>query len=105
MTVDTGTAGGAALVIAAMAAVSFLTRAAGFFLMRFVAVTPLVEAWLRALPLAVMGAILAPIAVHGGPPEWIGFAATFLVWRVKGDDILAALAGVVAVAAARALIG
>ena len=47
----------------------------GFFLMRYVSITPRVEAWLRAIPIALIGAILGPIAVNGGPPEWLGLAA------------------------------
>jgi len=105
MAIDTSTTEGVVVVIAAMTVAAYLTRIAGFFLMRFVAVTPWVEAWLGALPLAVMGAILAPIAIHGGPAEWTGFVATLVVWRLKGDDILAALGGVVAVALVRAVLG
>lgn len=105
MAIDTSTTEGVVIVLAAMTAASYFTRVVGFFLMRFVAVTPWVEAWLGALPLAVMGSILAPIAIHGGPAEWAGFVATFVIWRLKGDDIFAALGGVAAVALVRAILG
>jgi len=101
MNVDPATTGGLALVIAVMAVAAYLTRIVGFFLMQFVVVTPRVEAWLKALPLAIMGAILAPIAVHGGPTEYAGFAATVAIFLWRRNDILAALAGMATVAAMR----
>ena len=51
---------------------SLACRLGGFFLMRYVSITPRVDAWLRAIPIALIGAILGPIAVNGGPPEWLG---------------------------------
>ena len=42
--------------------------------MRYVALTPRVDAWLRAIPIALVGAILGPVAVNGGPPEWLGLS-------------------------------
>lgn len=105
MRVDPATPEGLALIIAAMALASYLTRVTGFFLMRFVSVTPRVEAWLRALPLAIMGSILAPIAAHGGAAEYAGFAATVFVYLWRRNDILAAFAGMAAVAAMRLGLG
>jgi uncharacterized membrane protein len=102
---DPHTTAGFAMIVAIMAIAAYLMRIVGFFLMRFVALTPRVEAWLKALPLAIMGAILGPIAVHGGWPEYAGFAATIAVYFWRRNDILAALAGMAAVAAARAVIG
>ncbi len=105
MNADPATSGGLALIIAAMAVAAYLTRISGFFLMRFVAVTPRVEAWLKALPLAIMGAILAPIALHGGPAEYAGFAATIAMFFWRRNDILAAVAGMATVALLRAVAG
>mgnify|MGYP001810353712 CR=1 FL=1 len=105
MTADPTTTGGLALIIAAMAVAAYLTRISGFFLMRFVAVTPRVEAWLKALPLAIMGSILAPIALHGGPAEYAGFAATIAMFFWRRNDILAAVAGMATVALLRAFAG
>ena len=105
MIADPNTTAGFALIVGAMAVAAYLTRIAGFFLMSFVAVTPRVEAWLRALPLAIMGSILAPIAMHGGPPEYAGFAATIAVFLWRSNDILAAVAGMAAVALVRAVLG
>ena len=105
MSVDPSTPAGLALIIAAMTVTAYMTRVAGFFLMRFVAVTPRVEAWLKALPLAIMGSILAPIAAHGGPAEYAGFAVTIVVFLMRRNDILAALAGMGTVALLRAAFG
>lgn len=105
MSIDPNTTAGFALIVAAMAIAAYLTRIAGFFLMSFVSVTPRVEAWLKALPLAIMGSILAPIALHGGPAEYAGFAATVAVFLWRRNDILAAVAGMAAVAAMRAAFG
>ena len=55
---------------------TYACRAGGFFLMRYVAITPRVEAWLRSIPIALIGALLGPIAVTGGPPEWLGTVHT-----------------------------
>jgi uncharacterized membrane protein len=71
--------------------------------MGYVAVTPRVEAWLRAIPIAVIGAILGPVAVNGGPPEWLGLALAIGVMRATGNEFLSAAAAVAAVGLARAL--
>ncbi len=105
MSPDPSTTSGLALIILLMAVAAYLTRVAGFFLMRFVAVTPRVEAWLKALPLAIMGSILAPIALHGGPAEYAGFAATIATFLWRRNDILAAVAGMATVALIRAVSG
>ncbi|MCX5569489.1 AzlD family protein [Kaistia nematophila] len=105
MSIDPNTTSGFAIIVAAMAVAAYLTRIGGFFLMRFVVVTPRVEAWLRALPLAIMGSILGPIAAHGGPAEYVAFVATAIVYFWRRSDILAAFAGMAVVAASRAVFG
>lgn len=105
MNLDPNTTAGFAIIVIVMAIAAYLTRIAGFFLMRFVVVTPRVEAWLRALPLAIMGSILGPIAAHGGPAEYAAFVATAAVYFWRRSDILAAFAGMAVVAASRAAFG
>jgi uncharacterized membrane protein len=90
-------------LLAAMAAASFACRAGGFWLMRFVPVTPRLEAALKATPLAVMVGIVAPVAARGHLPELAALAAVFVAMRLTGNDLLAALAGVTVVALLRAL--
>lgn len=94
------------LALAAMAAASYACRLGGFVAMRFVTVTPRLDAALRAVPLSVMLGIAAPaLADRGGPAEWIGLAAVVLAMRLTRNDPLAAIIGVAAVALARALLG
>ncbi len=89
--------------IAALGILSYSCRAAGFFLMRYVAITPRVEAWLRAMPIALIGAIVGPVAVKGGPPEWLGLAAAVGLMRATVNDFVAVCGAVALVAGARAL--
>ncbi|WP_144184841.1 AzlD family protein [Elioraea rosea] len=97
------TAGAEALLaIAAMGVASFACRAGGFLAMRLVTVTSRVEACLKAVPVALVGAILGPIAVHGGPADWLGLAAAAVAMRVLGHDLAACVIGISVAAAARA---
>ena len=89
----------------AMGLVAYLCRAAGYFAMGFVRLTPRVEAWLVAIPLAVVVAILAPAAASGRPPELVGILAALAARWLSGNDFLGVGAGVGAVALARALLG
>lgn len=87
----------------ALALASFACRAGGFWLMRFVTVTPRLRATLAAAPLAVMLGIITPAALRGGPAEWTGLAAAFVVMRLARNDLVAMFSGVIAVAFWRAL--
>lgn len=82
---------------------SYACRFLGFFLMRYVTITPPVAAWLHAIPLALIGAILGPVVVNGGPSEWTGLATAIALMRVTGNEFASALGGVIAVAAVRAV--
>jgi uncharacterized membrane protein len=93
------------VAILVMAAAAYLTRIAGYFLMGYVRVTPRVEAWLAALPISVMAAVLAPQAAAAGVPEAAGFAATLGVYAAFRNEIVGAMAGVAAVALLRFLLG
>jgi len=84
---------------------SFACRAGGFWLMRFVSVTPRVQAALRAAPLAVMIGIVVPAALRGGVAEWLGLAVTAVLMRLTRRDLVAALSGIATVAVCRAALG
>jgi uncharacterized membrane protein len=84
-----------------LAAASLACRFGGFWLMRFVTITPRLEAALKATPLAVMAGIVVPAALRGSWPEWLGIAATVCVIRIWNNDLAAALAGVAVVAGLR----
>ena len=87
-----------------MGLASYACRAGGFFLMRYVTVTPRVEAWLKAIPVALIGAILGPIAANGGPPEWLGLVTAVLVMKFIGNDFVSVVASVAMVALARTML-
>lgn len=89
------------LLLAVMAAASFLCRVAGFTLMRFVPVSSRVEAALRATPLAVMAGITALAVQQGGLAEGLALASVVGLTLVLRSDVAAALLGVVVVAALR----
>jgi uncharacterized membrane protein len=80
---------------------TYVLRAGGFFMMRYVAITPRVEAWLRSIPIALIGAILGPIAVNGGPPEWLGIVVAVGLMYTLGNEFVSAMLACGAVALVR----
>ncbi len=89
------------LALAVMAAAALLCRVAGFTLMRFMPVTPRLEAALRATPGAVMAGIAALALAKGGLAEALALGSVLVLTRVTGSDVAAALIGVGVVAALR----
>ena len=89
------------ILLIAMALASYGCRVAGFVAMRFVTITPRIEAALRATPLSVMAGIVAVAAMRGGPAEWIASASVLVLMKLTGQDVLSALAGVVVIALVR----
>jgi uncharacterized membrane protein len=89
------------LAILAVGLVSYACRAGGFFLMRYVRITRGVEVWLQSIPIAIIGAVLGPIAANGGPPEWAGLAVAILVMRFTQNDFASILGAVATVALTR----
>jgi uncharacterized membrane protein len=90
----------AAIVL--MAAASYACRVGGYVLMRYVTITPRTQAWLKAIPIALIGAILGPVAMRGGPAEWLGLAVAALAMRRTGNEFASAVAAIVVVAGMRA---
>lgn len=99
MTVDPGFVP----LLLAMAGAAYLCRIAGFWAMRFVPRSPRLEAALRATPLAVMAGIVATAVARGGLPEIVAVAVVLAAYRLTGSELVAALSGVAAVGALRAL--
>ncbi len=81
---------------------SLACRTSGFFLMRYVAITPRVDAWLRAMPIALAGSLLGPVAVNGGLPEWLGLATAVGLMYWTSREFTATISACVVVALARA---
>lgn len=93
-----------AVAILLLGLVSCACRFGGFFLMRYVSITKRVKAWLSAIPVALVGAILGPVAVKGGPPEWLGLLTAIVLMRVTANEFIGAAGAMAVVAAARALV-
>ncbi|PPD15297.1 MAG: branched-chain amino acid ABC transporter [Methylobacterium sp.] len=89
------------ILLLAMALAAYGCRVAGFLAMRYVTITPRLEAALRATPLSVMAGIVAVAAMRGGPAEWIASVAVLILAKLTGQDVLAALFGVAVIALAR----
>jgi uncharacterized membrane protein len=88
-------------VIAVMTVAAAICRLGGFWLMRFVPLTPRVQSALAAIPLAVMAGIIAPNVLRGGVPEGAGLIATIVAVKLGGNDIVAILSGLATVAVLR----
>ncbi len=91
------------IAIAGMALVSYACRAGGYWAMGFVRMTPRIEAWLAAMPSALVAAILARTLASAGPVEIAGVAAAFRAARYAGGDFIGRIAGIAAVAVLRNL--
>ncbi|MBI1775526.1 MAG: AzlD domain-containing protein [Proteobacteria bacterium] len=89
------------LTILGMGLATYVTRAGGFFLMRFMPLGHWLEAWLKEIPGAIIIAIVAPATLSGGPPFFLGVAVTFAALRLIGHELLAVVCGIAAVAAMR----
>ena len=94
----------ALFAIAVMALAAAICRFSGFWLMRFVPITPRVQAGLAAIPIAVMAGIMAPAIVRGGLPESAGMLATIGAVKLGGNDLVAIVAGLATVALLRQLV-
>ena len=90
------------LAILLLGTTSFACRFGGYFLMRYLRITPRVDAWLRAIPIALVGAILGPVAVNGGPPEWLGLAAAVGLMALSANEFVSIIGACAVVALARA---
>jgi len=93
-----------AVAILGMALVTYACRVGGFWAMRYVPLSGPVRGWLAGIPMAVMGAVLAPAALSGGPPEWAGLAVTFAAMKATNNDLVAVGAGIAVVALGRVLL-
>ncbi len=92
------------LVILGMALVTYATRASGLWLMGRVTLSRRVEAWLRYVPGTVLVALVAPGVLDSGLPGVVAALVTAAVAVRGGNALLAMIAGVLAVLAARMLL-
>lgn len=93
-----------AWVLLGMATATYLTRAAGLYLISRVSPTPWVEAFLRYVPASILVAIIVPNLVQGGPAERVSAGVTALVAILTRSLIAALVAGILAVVVLRGTI-
>ena len=91
-------------VVAAMALVTYLTKAGGFWLLGHVDPSERVDAALSVLPGAVVVAIVGPELVAGGPSAWVGGAVVVVLTRKTGSLLAAMVGGLAVVVAIRAVL-
>lgn len=82
------------LVIITMAAITYSFRAGGYWLMGRVTLSPRVEAGLSYLPGAVITALVVPAALEAGVEGIAGVAAVGIAMRLRGNLMLALVAGI-----------
>jgi uncharacterized membrane protein len=81
--------------ILSMGAVTYATRAGGFWLASRLRPGPFFRAWLEHLPGAVFAALVAPMVVGAGPAGWIAASVGFVAMRGTGQFLLAIAVGIV----------
>ena len=93
------------VTIGGMAFVTYLSRAAGLAVMSRLSVSGRLERFMKAIPGAILAAIIAPSALAAGPAEAAATLATAAVaWR-SGNLPLAMGIGVAVVLGLRLLLG
>ncbi len=93
------------LIILGMAAVTYLTRWLGPFLMSRVNLSKKVEAWLGYLPGTILVSLVLPDLIRSGATGIIAGFASLVAARLSGNLFLALVVGVVTVWAGRSLLG
>lgn len=83
--------------ILGMAAVTYLTRAGGLWLVSRSTPSGRVAAWLRQVPGAIIVALVAPTVLGSGRAELVAAAATLAVAVLSRSLLLAMLAGILTV--------
>ena len=91
------------IAFAVMTAVTVASRLGGYWLMRYVDVTPRVRRMLDALPGSIIVAAALPVAVNGGPVVMFAIAAAMAVSIIRRNDFIAVITGMAVAALARAL--
>jgi uncharacterized membrane protein len=91
----------ALLTILGMGLVTYATRIGGFWLLGRITPTKRVEAWMRAIPGAVLVSLIAPALLAAGVVGFVAAAATVLIAVWTHRLLPALVAGVTIVAVAR----
>jgi uncharacterized membrane protein len=89
------------IAIAGMAAATYATRLAGYWLLQGRVVGGRLKAALEAVPPAILTAVIAPTVFLEGPAGMIGGAVTLLVAMLRAPLLVTIVAGVGTVALLR----
>lgn len=95
------TSSAALIAIVGMAVVTYATRASGLWLMTRMPASPRFERWLRAVPGAILAALIAPAMVDGGRLAALAVLIAMIVVARTGSVLAATLLGVGAVVLVR----
>lgn len=93
----------ALFAILVMAAMNYLMRAAGFWVMAHLPLTKRTRGMLEALPGSIVAATVLPIVARSGPAAAIAVAAAAAVMILRGNSFLAVAVGVATAALLRAM--
>ena len=89
------------IAIATMAAMTYLVRVGGFWMMGHVPITARVHRMLEALPGSVVAAIILPVVAKNGLPALFAVLAVIAVMTIRRNDFIAIGAGLAVAALAR----
>jgi uncharacterized membrane protein len=89
------------IVIAAMAVVTLALRTTGFWLMRYVPVTPRIQRMLDALPGSIIAAAVLPAVVQGGVVAALAVITAMISMWLTRSDFVAVITGMGVAALAR----
>ena len=89
--------------ILAMGVLTYGTRAGGFWLMGYVAISPRIERFLRHMAGGVLVAIVTAACVNGDRPMWAGLALAIAIMLLLRRPMTAMLAGMALAAGLRLL--
>jgi uncharacterized membrane protein len=90
------------LAFIAMTAVTVASRLGGFWLMRYIPVTPRVRRMLDALPGSIIVAASLPVVVEGGAVVMVAIVAAMIATIIRRNEFLAVIVGMAVAALARA---
>jgi len=90
------------LAIVVMAAMNYLMRAAGFWVMGHIPLTKKTQRMLEALPGSIVAATVLPIVARSGPAAGLAVGAAAGAMIVSGSSFLGVAVGVAAAALVRA---
>ncbi len=90
------------LAFVVMMAVTVASRLGGFWVMRYVTITPRVRRMLEALPGSIIVAAALPVAINGGIVVVGAIVAAMVVTVIRRNDFIAVFTGMAVAALARA---